>query len=70
LLPQHQSKIRDSTVLCATKWVNVMKQGPTVKTVGWPCVLHPVSNVTIQQQTSRGMKKDWTSTSNLKSVWR
>jgi hypothetical protein len=34
-------------MLLTTKRVGVMKQGRTAKTVGWPCVLHPVSNVTI-----------------------
>jgi hypothetical protein len=34
-------------ILLITERVNVMKQGKTVKTVGWPYVLHPVSNVAI-----------------------
>jgi hypothetical protein len=31
LTPQHQSKIHISAVLCATKLVNIMKQGTTEK---------------------------------------
>jgi hypothetical protein len=64
LLPQHQSKIRVGAVLCAAKWVNVMKQGATVKTVGWLCVLHSVLNVIIELQASRGMKGTQGSTSD------
>jgi hypothetical protein len=44
------------------KSVSVMKQGTTVKTVGWLCVLHPVSNVTIWRPTSRGVEGDRGST--------
>jgi hypothetical protein len=59
LLSQCQRKICVSAVLYATKRVNVMKQGTTAKTVRWPCVLHPVSNVSIWWLTSRGVKGDW-----------
>jgi hypothetical protein len=41
-----QSKTCVNTMLCATKRVNFVKQGTTAKTVGWPCVLHPISNIT------------------------
>jgi hypothetical protein len=45
-------------VLCATKGVNIVKQGTTAKTIRWPCMMHLVSNVTIWRPTSRGMTGD------------
>jgi hypothetical protein len=35
-----------------------VKQGTTVRIVGWACMQHPVSNVTIWRPTSRGVKRD------------
>jgi hypothetical protein len=47
-----------STLQCATKGVNVVKKGTTAETIGWPCVMHFVSNVTIWQPASGGMTGD------------
>jgi hypothetical protein len=64
----HSVKEKSVLSLCymLQKRVSVVKQGITVKTVGWPCVLHPVSNVTIWWLTSRGVKKDKGSASGYK----
>jgi hypothetical protein len=50
-------------VLLTIRRVNNVKHGTTAKTVGWPCVLQLVSNVTIWQPTSRGVKGNRGSTS-------
>jgi hypothetical protein len=61
LLPQCQSNIHVGAVLGTRKRV-IMKQDTNVKTIGWPCVLYPVFNVTIWQPTSRGVNGDQGST--------
>jgi hypothetical protein len=55
-------------ILLTRKWVIVMKQGTTAKTVGWPCVLHPVSTITIWRPTSKRHERGSRFSKLLRSV--
>jgi hypothetical protein len=57
-----------STLLCAMRRVNIIKQGTTAKTVRWSHVLHLVSSVTILWLTFTGVKGEQGSTMPLKCL--